>query len=193
MRSFLSPWKSIPIFLLNRLMPQLLIRAQHLLHAVETIAQHRSTASGQQAGHQRIGQATGFVGKVAPPRLRKARGRVVRRAGHGGFKPLLAGDEGGARAVEGIGDDGGARKREGFLDRAQGAPGIHPLLHRVDGQVWEVLAQKGAADAGLSKPIAGQLAAHGNDLQSLGRGELTGVAQAAGQNAGGAAVILGGS
>jgi len=46
----------------------------------------------------------------------------------------------------------------------------HPPLPRVDGQVREMLAQKGAADAGLGKPIAGQLAAHGNDFQALGRG-----------------------
>ena len=193
MRSFLSPWKSIPIFLLNRLMPQLLIRAQHLLHAVETIAQRRGAARRQKAGHQCVGYATGFVGQVAPPGLRKARGRVVRRAGDGGRDALLAGDECGAQAVEGIGDDGGVGKREGFLDRAEGAAGIHPLLHRVHGQVREVLAQVVAADAGLSKPIPGQLAAHGNDLQSLGGGELTGVAQSAGQNAGGAAIVLGGS
>jgi len=63
----------------------------------------------------------------------------------------------------------------------------------VHGQVREVLAQVGAADAGLSKPIPGQLAAHGDDLQALGGGELAGVAQAAGQDAGGAAIVLGGS
>lgn len=151
-------------------MPQLLIGPQHLFHAVETIAQRRGAARRQKAGHQRVGHATGFVGKVAPPGLRKARGRVVRRAGDGGLDALLAGDEGGAQAVEGIGDDGGVGKRERFLDRAQGAAGIHPLFHRVHGQVWEVLAQVAAADTGLSKPIPGQLAAHGNDLQPLGRG-----------------------
>lgn len=174
-------------------MPQLLIGPQHLFHAVETIAQRRGAARRQKAGHQRVGHATGFVGKVAPPGLRKARGRVIRRTGDGGCDALLAGDECGAQAVEGIGDDGGVGKRERFLDRAQGAAGIHPLFHRVHGQVWEVLAQVAAADTGLSKPIPGQLAAHGNDLQPLGGGELTGVAQAAGQDAGGATIVLGGS
>ena len=66
-------------------------------------------------------------------------------------------------------------------------------LHRVHGQVREVLAQVAAANTGLSKPIPRQLAAHGDDLQSLGGGELTGVAQAAGQDPGGAAIVLGGS
>ena len=56
-----------------------------------------------------------------------------------------------------------------------------------------MLAQVGAANTGLSKPIPGQLATHGNDLQPLGGGELAGVAQAAGQDAGGAAIVLGGS
>ena len=56
-----------------------------------------------------------------------------------------------------------------------------------------MLAQVAAANTGLSKPIPGQLAAYGNDLQSLGGGELTSMAQAAGQDPGRAAIVLGGS
>ncbi len=103
---------------MHRFVPQLLIRPQNQLHAVQAPFPGPRAPGRNNAGEPNIKQPAAFVCEVAPPRLGKAPGGIIRRARNRGIEPFLLGDDPRAQPVQGIGDDDGIGNAVGIDNRS---------------------------------------------------------------------------
>lgn len=103
---------------MHRFVPQLLIRPQHQLNAVQAPFPGTRASGRDNAGNTYIKQPAAFVREVAPPRLRKPPGGIIGRAGHLGVEPFLLSDDPRAQPMQGIGDDDGIGKAVGIDNRS---------------------------------------------------------------------------